>query len=86
MKTKFFYQCDVNNFRASTLYEIRAHLEHLTESDVMQYDGDYVYRVVDGQVDDKFLRRIQIIGINPVRVRFMNMSLRWNNSLELLCK
>lgn len=86
MKTKSFYQCDVNDFRASTLYEIRMHLEHLSDSDAMQYDDDFVYRVVDGQVDDKFLRRIQIIGVNPVRVRFMNISLRWKNSLELLCK
>lgn len=82
MKTKFYYQCDANDFRASTLYEIRMHLEHLSESDVMQYHGDYVYRIVDGKVDEKFLRCIQIISTNPIRVRFVNMSLRWNNSFK----
>lgn len=86
MKSKTYYQCDVNDFRATTLYEIRMHLTHLCESDVMQYNGDYIYRIVDDKVDDSFLRRIQVIGVDPIRVRFMNMSLRWNNSLELLCK
>lgn len=82
MKTKSYYQCDVNDFRASTLYEIRMHLEHLSKSDVMQYHGDYVYRIVNDKVDEKFLRCIQIISTNPIRVRFVNMSLRWNNSFK----
>ena len=61
MKT-IIYQCDVNDYSSSHLWEIRSHIQGLCSSDQQQFNGDVIYRVVDGVTDENWLRQIVIVG------------------------
>ena len=63
------YQCDSNDYCAEHLWEIRSHIHGLCESDQKQYNGDVIYRVVDGVLDETWLRIIVITNSGRILFR-----------------
>lgn len=68
MKT-IIYQCDASDYCAEHLWEIRSHIHGLCKSDQKQYDGDIIYRVVNGVTDENWSRRIVITDTGRILFR-----------------
>lgn len=55
------YQCDINNYCAERLWGIRSHIHGLCRSDQEQFNGDVIYRIVNGVTDETWLRTIVVL-------------------------
>lgn len=84
MSRKVFYQCDSNDYCRARLCDIRDHIRRLSHPDRLQYDGDYIYKVVNGVVDLSIVWRIDIRGGRRVRIIFRNVALETRKILGSL--